>query len=77
MLKNESDRFQKALSDLGFVDETGRADLTDPHSVQKVAHEEKLNDLLVHLGPNPSRKSLDKFQKLIDEYDGRAATTGS
>lgn len=69
MLKNKSERFQKALSELEFVDETGRADLTDPSSVQKVAHEERLNDLLVYLGPNPSRRNRDNFQKLIDEYD--------
>lgn len=69
MLKNKKERKQSALKELEIVDETGRADMTDPHSVQKVAHEEKLNDLLVYLGPNPSRRNRDNFQKLIDEYD--------
>jgi len=69
MLKNKRERRAAALKELKIVDETGRADMTDPHSVQEVAHEERLNDLLVYLGPNPSRRSRDKFQKLIDEYD--------
>jgi hypothetical protein len=69
VLKNKKERKQSALKELEIVDETGRADMTDPHSVQKVAHEEKLNDLLVYLGPNPSRRNRDNFQKLIDEYD--------
>lgn len=69
MLKNKRERRTAALKELEIVDETGRADMTDPHSVQKVAHEEKLNDLLVYLGPNPSRRNRDNFQKLIDEYD--------
>lgn len=69
MLKNKKERKQSALKELEIVDETGRADMSDPHSVQKVAHEKKLNDLLVYLGPNPSRRNRDNFQKLIDEYD--------
>lgn len=69
MLKNKRERKAAALKELGVVDETGRADMTDPHSVQKIAHEERLNDLLVYLGPNPSRKTRNKFETLIDEYD--------
>lgn len=69
MLKNKEERKKLALKQLKFVDETGRADMDDPHSVQKVAHEEKLNDLLVYLGPNPSRRTRNKFQKLTEQYD--------
>lgn len=68
MLKNKKERKQSALKELEIVDETGRADMSDPHSVQKVAHEKKLNDLLVYLGPNPSHKTRNKFQNLIDDY---------